>query len=74
MDTNAPVEANTIKKNRGTFVDFFLIAAAFAILSLAAILGFLLILHPHSTAIPQDISLPLPTNDGSSPISVLNVG
>ncbi len=63
MATNAPLNANTVKNGRDAFVDFFLVIAILAILSFAAILGFLLLSHPRSTVVPQDISLLQPTDD-----------
>jgi hypothetical protein len=61
--TNAPLNANTVKNDRTIFVDFFLVVAILAILSFAAILGFLLLSQPRSTAVPQDIPLLQPTDD-----------
>ena len=63
MDTNAPIDANALKNSRGIFIDFFLIVAIFAILSLTVILSFLLLSRPRSTVISQDISLLQPTED-----------
>ena len=63
MTTNAHANANIVKNGRDVFVDFSLIAAAFAALSLAAILGFLLLSRPRSTVISQNISLLQPTDD-----------
>ncbi len=63
MATNAPLNANTVKNSRDAFVDFFLIIAILAILSLAVILGFLLLSRPRSTVVPQDVSLLQPTDD-----------
>lgn len=63
VNTNAPINANTVKNSRAAIVDISLIAAAFAALSLAAILGFLLLFQPRSTAVPQDLSLLQPTDD-----------
>jgi hypothetical protein len=61
--TSAPINVNTVKNDRAVFVDFFLVIAIFAILSFAAILGFLLLSRPRSTVVPQDISLLQPTDD-----------
>ncbi len=62
MATNAPINTNTVKTGRDALVDFFLVVIL-AILSLAAILGLLLISRPRSTVVPQDISLLQPTDD-----------
>ncbi|PIE81773.1 MAG: hypothetical protein CSA11_02565 [Chloroflexi bacterium] len=63
MATNAPINANTVKSGRDVFVDFFLVVVILAILSLAAILGFLLLSRSRSTIVPQDISFLQPTDD-----------
>lgn len=63
MAANTPLNANTVKNDRDAVVDFFLIIAILAILSFAAILGFLLLSRPRSTVVPQDVSLLQPTDD-----------
>lgn len=63
MDTNARINANPVKNRRGTFIDYFLIAAILAIFSLIAILGFLLLSRPHSTVASQDPFPLQPTDD-----------
>lgn len=63
MDTNAPINVKSVEKGRGTFVDYFLIAAIFVIFSLTAVLSFSLLYRPHSTVAPQ-AAFPLqPTDD-----------
>ncbi len=63
MSTNVPTNVNIVKKSRAAIVDFSLIAAAFAALSLAAILGFLLLFQPRSTTVSQEASLLQPMDD-----------
>ena len=63
MDTNTSINANTINNGRGAVVDFILITAIFAVYSVTAVLGYLLIFRPHSVAVPQDISLLQATDD-----------
>lgn len=63
MATNVPTNVNIVKKSRDAFIDFSLIAAAFAALSLAAILGFLLLSRPRSTTVSLEASLLQPTAD-----------
>ncbi len=62
MATNVPINANAEKNGRDASIDFFLIVAILAILSITIVLGFLLT-QPHSTTVPQDISLLQPTDD-----------
>lgn len=69
MDANAPINANSVKKDRGTFVDYFLIAAILIIFSLTAILGFSLLSRPLSTVASQD-DFPLQPSDNPIQSSV----
>jgi hypothetical protein len=63
VDTNAAINANTLKNGRGVFIDFFLIVAIFAILFVTAILGFLLLSQPRSTIVSQETFLLQPIDD-----------
>lgn len=63
MNTNASINANSVKKGHGTLVDSFLIAAILVIFSLIAILGFSPLSRPKSTVVPQDAFPLQPTDD-----------